>query len=138
MRSDHTAVASCCLTSWMKTGPAQFDKPCIATGIWLACIFDWIHLGTLGLKRVQFLIPVCMCGGFPTPLSDSLSELGVLQFHSILTLSTQRKHQMTQVKSSVLHSAPRPFQTPGPSPGCHLSFYGSVVPTSLSLGSIDL
>ena len=66
-------------------------------------------------------------------------QLGILQFNPILTLSTQRQHQIPQVKGSVLQDRTSPpLQMPVTSPDCHLCFYRLEVPTTPSLGSINL
>ena len=69
-------------------------------------------------------------------------KLGILQFNSILILSTLY-HQILQVKGSILQDYPlQPLQMPITSPGCHLGFwptgYRLEVPMTPSLGSINL
>ena len=53
---------------------------------------------------------------------DSPAPAAVLQFSSVLTLSTRRRHWIPQVEGSVLQDCPAPLQTPAASPGYHLSF----------------
>ena len=70
---------------------------------------------------------------------DVRYQLCVLQFNSILTLSTWRQHQIPQVKGSVPQDLPPlPFQMPITGPGCHLCFWPAQVPTALSSGWINL
>ena len=48
-------------------------------------------------------------------------QLSVLQFSSVLTLSTSRKHYIPQMKGLVPQDHP-PLQIPMASPDCHLGF----------------
>ena len=57
-------------------------------------------------------------GVFPTP-SKSCHQLGVLQFNSILTISTPRDNFRSQRPRAQSHkTAPSPLQMPDTSPGC--------------------
>lgn len=62
------------------------------------------------LKTVQ--IPICGGKRSSSPLPRQFSEyqLGVLQFTSILTRSTWKEQQISQVKGSVLWNEPCPFR----------------------------
>lgn len=47
------------------------------------------------------LVPVAVGGDFATLPSCLSHQMDVLQYNSILTLATQRYHQITQFKSSI-------------------------------------
>ena len=91
--------------------------------------------------------------GLPTYPQAILSgqPAGVEEFNSILTLSTQREHQIPQIKGVVpqdypphthTHTHSHTLQMPVPSPGCYLCFVDrpttEEVYTTSSLGSINL
>lgn len=62
-----------------------------------------VQAPSFGVLSIQF-----QCGeGVPTPTSNSLT-VGCPTIHSILTLSTQRQHQMLQVKWSVVQDCLTP------------------------------
>ena len=64
-------------------------------------------------------------GVFPTPINSLQHQLGVLQFHSIPTLSTWRQHQIPQVKGSVPQAATLHCRRQSPVIGSHLYFWST-------------
>ena len=90
-------------------------------------------------------LPVCVCAcvcGFPSHQQAILwTQLNILHFNRILTLSTWRQHLILQVKCSLSQGCP-PLRMLIPSPGCHLHFsstrYKSEVPMISFLGLINL
>ena len=67
--------------------------------------------------------PMDMFGGeqFPQHQETLLHQQGVLQFNSLLTLSTWREHQILQVQGSILQDQ-HPLQMSITNPDCHLYF----------------
>ena len=107
----------------------SWDSPGKNTGVGCHFLLQGIFLTqglNLGLPhcRQTFYLLITnsnMWGDFLMPSSSSPTpyQWGVLQFNSILTLSTQRQQHIPQTKGSVPQDG-FPFQKPITGPGCHL------------------
>ena len=90
---------------------------------------------------VWFINYIQMCGGFSPSPSNSKHQLSVLQFNSILTLSTGDCIRSHRLRAQSCKTA-TPLQMSILNPGCHLCLWPTgcrlVVPMIPSLGLINL